>query len=267
MFANQLETTMSAMEPSEPVTTPLHLAMRQFDLARDAAAKAMDTMASTVVELASLTSPAAVTNETLPSTHSQDTNDVDAAGEATTEAANKAKVLDEFVAYLTTVLEIKNPTRLASLAQAFVWNRDDALVDDFVAEGFNIVLYAKRANSPPVVCSPLVAKKPVLPPTNDTVTFNDKLRQRSGSINDLTVRQIRILQGELEKEAKAREESPVTHLRRTTVTPSPSHLSLELLDKDLALYSLEGNHDDDEAGPSKKRRVTPEPDNTFVEQY
>ncbi|ETW10074.1 hypothetical protein H310_00460 [Aphanomyces invadans] len=121
-----------------------------------------------------------------------------------------------------------------------------------VTKGFNIVLYAKRAISPPVWCLPIQARKPV--PSSKGVT--DNRPQSSRSLYDLTVRQFRLLQEKLEKNAKARDGAPVVKVRPTSATQT--YLSLDFLDP----Y---GTHEDiyNADGPVKKRKVTPETRHCF----
>ncbi|KAF0690936.1 Aste57867_17742 [Aphanomyces stellatus] len=250
--------------------TALSQATRKLNLAREAAAIAMDSLSSAALELAQTASVATEVD------HPRGSQSMDAclvsSVRSHADAETKAAILSDFILYLSDTLEIRNPSRLATLAQAYVWDRDAATLDEFVDDGFHVVLYAKRAMSPSAVTAPLVAVKPDVVVVSDAAallaeqraTEADMRRPRSASLDTLSDAQIELLAHQLEAEKRDREmndrhttlQTAKTHRHRqlaSTVTPSSSHTQLD------TLAAATTDDDDDEASDAKKRRVSLDP--------
>ncbi|RQM23403.1 hypothetical protein B5M09_011219 [Aphanomyces astaci] len=113
-------------DPTAPTAAAaLDGAVRQFERARDDAVKAIDSLSSSVANVADV----ATSTSSPPD-----------------RAALIAQTVDDFVKYLVTRFDVSNLEGLTSLAKAFVFHPSEKSpqVDAFVANGLDVVLHARR---------------------------------------------------------------------------------------------------------------------------
>ncbi|RHZ17803.1 hypothetical protein DYB37_012547 [Aphanomyces astaci] len=112
-------------DPTAPTAAALDGAVRHFERARDNAVKAIDSLSSSVANVADV----ATSTSSLPD-----------------RTALIAQTVDDFVKYLVTRFDVSNLEGLTSLAKAFVFHPSEKSpqVDAFVANGLDVVLHARR---------------------------------------------------------------------------------------------------------------------------